>query len=238
MGWNDYDTDDAGEYISETQAVAMKKHPDVVHYFKGGGHRKKYNDKYMEDRQANEKVIDPKFHQTQFQHGSNCVWLSTCMLINTIDEKVSNYMVNQLVESKTNPNSPNIGKFEWMLFSGVPDSQCESTVTLQSMLQQDDNIPYQLKRMKMNPDTFIDFIFKENTYGIYVCQLITRTGEDTHVIGIDTTNNKIYDCLERYVLDLTMDNLDHCCGPYQGGLSKIKRCYQIISMQKKKTTKK
>ena len=94
-----------------------------------------------------------------------------------------------------------------------------------------------MKKVKKDNKFFKDFVLDPNTFGLFLCQLETRTGQSTHVVGIDATNNKIYDCLEDYVLDLNGSNLDHCCGPYQQGLNKIKRCYQIVEKNQKKSLK-
>ena len=112
-----------------------------------------------------------------------------------------------------------------------------NTITLQDFLQKDKRIPYQLKRVKKDSKLFKDYVLNPITFGNFLCQLGTRTGQCTHVVGIDTTNNKIYDCLENYILDLNISNLNHCCGPYQNGLNKIKRCYQIVEKHRKKASK-
>ena len=236
--WNEYDTDDVAEYLSENQSKSMVKNASIVHYFKGGGHRKKYDSIFMKDRNKDEKVIHSKFQQSQFDSGSNCVWLSSCMLINTIDEKTADYMLGLLQDNISNENSNCKGIFEWMLFSGIPDNQIEiNATTLQDKLQKDKHIPYQLKKIKKDAKYFKAYIIDPETYGNFLCQLESNTGQNTHVVGIDTTNNKIYDCLESFILELNEINLNHCCGPYQGGLNKIKRCYQIIEKHGKKSTK-
>ena len=71
-----------------------------------------------------------------------------------------------------------------------------------------------------------------STKGQYICQLCTKAGSESHVIGIDCDDNRIYDCMEKFVLHLTKENIDYCCRPNENGIKKIIHCLQKVSTQR------
>ena len=77
------------------------------------------------------------------------------------------------------------------------------------MLQKDRNMPYELKRMKVDAKLLKDRVLSSDRFGNYLYQLESRIGQCLHVVGIGTVNNKIHDCLEDYILDLNIQNLIH-----------------------------
>ena len=130
---------------------------------------------------------------------------------------------------KKDPN-----KYDWLALMRVPKDRVQiNEHTLQSLLQNDKNIYFTLKKVPQKMP-YLDLMLDESTTGKYICQLCTNAGSETHVIGIDCDQKKVFDCMEKVVLRLRKRNIDHCCGPNENGIKKITKCYQIVATQKPK----
>ena len=66
------------------------------------------------------------------------------------------------------------------------------------------------------------------TRGKYVCCLCDGNYSSNHAIGVDCDScpKHIWDCCERYALELTMKNLHRCCG-HNSHFEKIKYVGQL-----------
>ena len=54
--------------------------------------------------------------------------------------------------------------------------------------------------------------FYRKKTGLIVAMLIDNNGTSTHTVGINLDKGLIYDCKEKYVMELSIDNLSVCCG--------------------------
>ena len=57
------------------------------------------------------------------------------------------------------------------------------------------------------------YIINVKKIGMSVAMLNDKGGNASHTIGINLEKQLIYDCQEKFVLKLTVDNLSVCCGP-------------------------
>ena len=52
--------------------------------------------------------------------------------------------------------------------------------------------------------------YKKN--GLITAMLVDKNGNSTHAVGINLDKGLIYDCKEKYVMELSIDNLSVYCG--------------------------
>ena len=69
------------------------------------------------------------------------------------------------------------------------------------------------KLKNVQRDKILDYLMNICEGGLYVALLKAKIGEATHAVGINTFLRKIYDCMEKRVMELTIDSLNRCCGP-------------------------
>ena len=86
-------------------------------------------------------------------------------------------------------------------------------------------------------DTHLSQLLNSETNGLYLCGLKTKSGMNSHVIGIDCTHQKIYDCEEEYALPLSEKNISHCCGNNSGGLAEVNIRFLVQETPRKKRKK-
>ena len=60
--------------------------------------------------------------------------------------------------------------------------------------------------------TFATYILQKKVKGLIVAMLIDTNGTSTHAVGINLDKGLIYDCKEKCVMELIIDNLSVCCG--------------------------
>ena len=75
---------------------------------------------------------------------------------------------------------------------------------------------FTLRRIKHQKDykeiSLTEYILDVKKGGLIVATLVDNSGNSTHAVGINLDTRMIYDCQEKYVLNLTKDNLSVCCG--------------------------
>ena len=76
----------------------------------------------------------------------------------------------------------------------------------------------------------------EKTTGLFVAVISSQDGNKSHTVGIDASTKSIYDCMEKYVLQLNEDNMSICCGPNQV-FDKIAYVCELKMKQQKKRKK-
>ena len=67
--------------------------------------------------------------------------------------------------------------------------------------------------------------------GTYICFLKSHDNVTEHTVSINVDKKEIYDCEEKGVLPMTMQNLDRCCG----GSKRVKNfhlCVMLLSRNK------
>jgi hypothetical protein len=74
----------------------------------------------------------------------------------------------------------------------------------------------------------------DSTAGLYICMLETKINTKTHVVAIDCDNKTVFDSMEDYLLYLTKENLDYCCGHDALGLKSISSCFCVKKQRKSK----
>ena len=79
-------------------------------------------------------------------------------------------------------------------------------------------------------------IINEKTTGLFVAIISSKDGNKSHTVGIDASTKSIYDCMEKYVLQLNEDNMSICCGPNQV-FHKIAYVGELKMKQQKKRKK-
>ena len=124
-------------------------------------------------------------------------------------------------------------RFEWLPLSKLNKDLLSSKSrygfeTVQSIVQRS-KFGYQLKKRKLTPGTepHLTAMLNSTTKGLYLCSLRTFSGMNSHVIGIDCSNQRIYDCEEDHALNLTKENISYCCGENSGGVNEISLCFII-----------
>ena len=66
--------------------------------------------------------------------------------------------------------------------------------------------------------------------GIYICFLKSHDNVTEHTIAISVDRNEIYDCEEKGVLNMTMENLHRCCG----GSKRVKNFLLCVMLVRRK----
>ena len=76
----------------------------------------------------------------------------------------------------------------------------------------------------------------EKTTGLFVAVISSKDGNKSHTVGIDASTKSIYDCMEKYVLQLNEENMSICCGPNQV-FNKIEYVGELKMKRQKKRKK-
>jgi hypothetical protein len=219
FGWTTTNDDD-NKLLTYVSVQKAKKNPNEEFTMRGGGSRNESESSLLLESQKKEE-IESNFQQSTYATENNCVWLAAAMLVKIYDEGNSDIMINEL---KKNPN-----RFEWIYFTKIPKTEMDDptytpTETMIQLLQK--IVKYQLVKVRKEKD-FLDFVLREDTQGLYLCMLETKSGSKSHVIGIDCFNKTIYDCMEKFGLVLNKENIDYCCGQGSFGLQSICSCFIV-----------
>ena len=183
------------------------------------------------------KPISPMFQHATHHRENSCCWLTFALLVN-----VSNPVVAcQLIEYY----KKDYDRFEWLTLTKVNrdilyQEQQHGHDTLQAIVQKEIKCGYHLKRKKHSHgmNCHLNFLLDSDSTGLFLCVLKARMVNGTHVIGINCSSRIIYDCEESFELELTRDNIDHCCGVNSGGIAAITTCFEIIEQPKKQKNQK
>lgn len=105
--------------------------------------------------------------------------------------------------------------------------------SLQEKLQRD--VGYVLKSVpKPVNGCYKEWLININKKGKYVVMLKMSDGEYSHVVGVDCDKNLIYDCMEKYALELNSDNFDFCGGMEDVKVKCIPICFELVDNGKKR----
>ena len=134
----------------------------------------------------------------------------------------------------------NYNRFEWLHLSRINrdilhQKRKYGYETVQEIVQKH-KFGYQSKKTKLKNanDNHLTTLLNPETKGLFLCCLKTNSGMNSHVIGIDCNNQKIYDCEETHALTLTKSNISLCCGENSGGVKEVSLCFIIDERPKKK----
>ena len=61
--------------------------------------------------------------------------------------------------------------------------------------------------------TLTNYLLNVKARGLIVAMLLDKNGGRSHTVGINLKLKLIYDCQEKFVLELSRDNISLCCGP-------------------------
>ncbi len=216
-------TNEEDNLLSPAQRRKAKSNQNTEYTMSAGGSRNE-SDSSLLDSTQKKLVLNQKYRQSYYTTENSCSWLAAAMLINVVDEKSSNVMIEEITKNPLN--------FDWLHFTKVPKSEKDENVyqqnkTMIQLLQK--IVGYTLVKVR-NRGTFVDFLFDPQTKGLYLCTLETNIGSKTHVIGVDCSNKTIFDCMEDYSLCLSKENLDYCCGQDAFGLKSICSCFSVVTL--------
>ena len=140
-------------------------------------------------------MIQERFQQQTYATDNSCVWLSTALVINSIDNDEGDRLINAF---KINPTN-----FDWLNINpkGGKDNIC-------SKLKAVDSSYVSTKLKNVQRDKVLDYLMNIREGGLYVALLKAKIGEATHAVGINTFDRKIYDCMESRVMELNIDSLN------------------------------
>ena len=181
--------------------------------------------------QVHNDAIPIEFRQSSYKSDHGCVWLSACLLMNTVDRDIAQLMIKQYQEGET--------VYEWMdIFDRrIKSSKATSTFTQANLHQQLRHIEgnqYNLCKVPNEIGKHVtQVIVNEKTNGLFVAVISSTDGNCTHAVGIDAGSQLIYDCLEETVLPLNEEKMSICCGPDRS----FHRIEYVGELQKKRQKK-
>ena len=113
--------------------------------------------------------IPTKFQQKTYDRENSCTWLTVSMIVDVMNSVVADRMIAMYTSDYE--------RFEWLGLTKVHRNfkgLGEETVQL---ILQNGSFPYRLKKIKLSNDRcHIDFLFDDNTKGVYLCGLQPHTG--------------------------------------------------------------
>ena len=138
--------------------------------------------------------------QSQYEHDNGCVWLSLCIMMHFIDDKLASILTSMY---KDKPS-----KFEWLRMFSQPDQP-----SLAKCLSDVEDVAYRAIKLKcVNKKSKSDSLLHERHAGYFIAILVDNHGNSTHAVGINKGLNEIYDPMEEYVLPLNQMSLNIACG--------------------------
>jgi hypothetical protein len=175
------------------------------------GHREE-NEVIESDNNPNGIFLIPTLFRALSKDSGECLWAATALMVHSINTMAGIQMMNV--------HTQHPATFQWLsLFSSKTSRrkrQHDEKMSLSQLVQ--DCSPYQIMRIsaKKTISNNLEYVMKAET-GHFVCILKNQNGGTGHSIGVHKysgTLGYIYDCRETYVLPFSLDNLDHCCGPF------------------------
>ena len=92
------------------------------------------------------------------------------------------------------------------------------------------NSNFFLQRLNIQRKGYLKYVMEECTTGIYICFLKSHDNVTEHCIGINVDKREIYDCEEEGVLDLSIKNINRCCG----GSKEIKNFHLCVMLKNRR----
>ena len=229
-GWDKAKNSDFKKLSYERKKYA-EEHNLQEFVYKGFGTRDEMRNKSLADF-VYEYPIEDKYYQQTYSTENNCVWLSTAILVKSIDQKDGDWMIDLFLKDKV--------KFEWMNIKTQKKNKANVNISLkyaseslQEKLQRD--VGYALKSVQKPVNgCYKEWLINTNIHGKYVVMLKMGDGEYSHVVGVDCDKNLIYDCMEKYALELNSDNFDFCGGKEDVKVKCIPICFELVDNGKKR----
>ena len=152
--------------------------------------------------------IPSQYRQATYEKENGCVWLSACLLIHYVDDKLATAMIDHYAQDQES--------FEWLDVFHRKKRSGKHNSNLCDQLRNLKNNQYDLLKIKLcnsnESNNLTDIILKERSEGLFVAVLMDDNGNMSHAVGIDVSKQVIYDCMEEKILELNNDNLCTCCG--------------------------
>ena len=230
FGWDKASDFDFKNLSFERKKYAQENNGEEFVY-KGFGAREVIDNKELASFDY-DIPIDQKFRQQSYSTENNCVWLSTALIVNSMDMCDGQHMIDLFVKNKQ--------KFEWMnIKKNNKNKQHKkmsiiyATETLQEKLQRD--VGYNLKSVpKPKGGCYKNQLINDKKHGKFIVMLKLTDGQYSHVVGVDCDLGKIFDCMEDYALDLTTENFDFCGGTVGVKVYSIPVCFELVDNGKKR----
>ena len=213
FGWSKVDENDYIDY--PVKRIELARHwPGHEIRLTAGGRRNE--EASVKASLVDQDAIPVQFRQSSYEYEHGCVWLSACLLMNTVDSDVATLMIESYEADE--------GKYEWMdIFNRKKKSRKNlrtfSPFNLHQQLRLIKGNQYDLCKVQVFKDNtsadVTQLILNEKNIGLFVAIISSKDGNCTHAVGIDTGSKTIYDCIEDNVLQLNEENMSLCCGPNQ-----------------------
>ena len=219
--------------LSHVRKQYAKEHSGSEFVYKGFGARTTIENKDLAMFDYDIPVPE-SFRQQTYSTENNCAWLSTALIVRSIDVRDGQQMIDLFLQNKQ--------KFEWMSIKGNKSkgdhhshkmSLMYGTETLQEKLQRD--VGYSLKKVSKPANRcYKNYLIHDNKKGKFIVMLKLTDGQYSHVVGVDCELGKIYDCMEDYALELHSDNFDFCGGTEGVKVESIPICFELVDNLKKR----
>ena len=124
-----------------------------------------------------------------------------------------------------------IHKYEWLYLYQRNNTGSSSLSELLKTFQ------IQLHRVNLRGKTkMIKYLMDKDTHGTYVCLLNDQQHASSHAIAVNCSRDPrlILDSYETVALEITVENLDRCCGP-QCIFQHISHIGEIVYVPRKST---
>ena len=196
----------------------MKNNPGVPFLSRPGGKKKMLSSTCIGNKHER-KVIPSVFHQRNFCTTNNCVWLSVAIAVYFANIEDGLFLLQPM---KQDPE-----KYHNLYFWKEPGQKMmDSHNTLRKYLA-DSKLNWRLHRIKgVQTRELNNHILINSSEGLFVCLLCPTDCCCEHTVVIDVKKKEIYDCEENFVLELTQNNLNRCCGRNKTFL-RFEMCYLI-----------
>ena len=99
------------------------------------------------------------------------------------------------------------------------------------------NVGYHVCKVKKSTNhksSYLNQFLDPESTGKYIAWLYFSNDNEDHYVGIDCDNHLIWDTIEEYVMDLTLENLHYCAGKPGITLEKIVVAYKFQNNKKKR----
>ena len=226
FGWKVANNDELQEILKYKRTMRSK--PGQLFTMSAGGARTRNPENYIAS-ECTSIVIEERFKQVNCSTDNNCVWLGVASMLNYHDGVSGDKM---LAPMKKDPE-----KFDWLYLRKssrrkdcVVQHDKKNAEFLHVLIRQysDYNlVSIDRNRNSIDGNCFMEYLLRDDTQGMYVALLQDFNGSMLHCISINCSRKLIFDCMNDYVMKLTLKSLHYCVGIFGGGLDRIGVCYEI-----------
>ena len=222
--------------ITNVKREIGKQNIGEVYPFTGGGFRETNTDKSKVNFNMNFPIPQRYLQCNNGKTLHNCVWLNTACIIPMIDEDDGNHMID-LFERK----SCSAKEYEWLNVKPPKDQKLRQLAvesgeeTLTDKMVRD--VGYHVCRVSKVEElgsSYLNQFLHPDSKGKYIARLLFSDNNDQHYVSIDCDNRLIWDTLEEYAMDLTLENLNYCSGKDGIHILKIMAAYKFQDNRKKR----